>query len=177
MRLMSEKIRPHHLDSKAILYVLQVLSAHPVLHNLESSACICVARSSDGAGLVLASNGREMTISGARRAGCVAAPALSNGGRGPAGQGRCGPRRGEFARFARTARDWQSAHRDVPRRRYCDRSGEGLGGRVRSTTGCFGIEGQPQRVCSRSFCCQRALSARDEMPCAATHCRCPGPAS
>src|SRR5947209_6605444 len=34
--MMSEKIRPHHLDRKAILYVRQS-SAHQVLHNRESS--------------------------------------------------------------------------------------------------------------------------------------------
>ena len=34
---MSEKIRPHHLERKAILYVRQS-SAHQVLHNRESSA-------------------------------------------------------------------------------------------------------------------------------------------
>ena len=34
---MSEKIRPHHLQRKAILYVRQS-SAHQVLHNRESSA-------------------------------------------------------------------------------------------------------------------------------------------
>ena len=33
----SEKIRPHHLDRKAILYVRQS-SAHQVLHNRESGA-------------------------------------------------------------------------------------------------------------------------------------------
>lgn len=36
--MMSEKIRPHHLERKAILYVRQS-SAHQVLHNRESSAC------------------------------------------------------------------------------------------------------------------------------------------
>src|SRR6202045_1527404 len=35
--MMTEKIRPHHLDRKAILYVRQS-SAHQVLHNRESSA-------------------------------------------------------------------------------------------------------------------------------------------
>ncbi|MER9959263.1 hypothetical protein NKJ52_31445 [Mesorhizobium australicum] len=35
--MMYEKIRPHHLESKAILYVWQS-SAHQVLHNSESSA-------------------------------------------------------------------------------------------------------------------------------------------
>ena len=34
---MSEKIGPHHLERKAILYVRQS-SAHQVLHNRESSA-------------------------------------------------------------------------------------------------------------------------------------------
>jgi Resolvase, N terminal domain len=35
--MISEKIRPHHLERKAILYVRQS-SAHQVLHNRESSA-------------------------------------------------------------------------------------------------------------------------------------------
>src|SRR5471032_2871786 len=35
--MISDKIRPHHLDRKAILYVCQS-SAHQVLHNRESSA-------------------------------------------------------------------------------------------------------------------------------------------
>src|SRR6187402_1859929 len=35
--MMHEKIRPHHLERKAILYVRQS-SAHQVLHNRESSA-------------------------------------------------------------------------------------------------------------------------------------------
>jgi hypothetical protein len=33
-----DKIRPHHLERKAILYVRQS-SAHQVLHNRESSRC------------------------------------------------------------------------------------------------------------------------------------------
>lgn len=35
--MMHEKIRPHHLERKAVLYVRQA-SAHQVLHNRESSA-------------------------------------------------------------------------------------------------------------------------------------------
>src|SRR6202011_6398565 len=35
--MISDKIRPHHLERKAILYVRQSL-AHQVLHNRESSA-------------------------------------------------------------------------------------------------------------------------------------------
>lgn len=44
---MSEKIRPHHLERKAILYV-RLSSAHQVLHNRESSAlqyCLASRRS------------------------------------------------------------------------------------------------------------------------------------
>ena len=35
--MISDKIRPHHLERKALLYVRQS-SAHQVLHNRESSA-------------------------------------------------------------------------------------------------------------------------------------------
>ena len=35
--MISEKVRPHHLERKALLYVRQS-SAHQVLHNRESSA-------------------------------------------------------------------------------------------------------------------------------------------
>mgnify|MGYP001279345463 CR=1 FL=1 len=35
--MISEKVRPHHLERKAILYVRQS-SAHQVLHNRESGA-------------------------------------------------------------------------------------------------------------------------------------------
>jgi hypothetical protein len=36
--MMIDKIRPHHLERKAILYIRQS-SAHQVLHNRESSTC------------------------------------------------------------------------------------------------------------------------------------------
>ena len=41
--MISDKIRPHHLERKAILYVRQS-SAHQVLHNRESSALQCAMR-------------------------------------------------------------------------------------------------------------------------------------
>jgi hypothetical protein len=41
--MMSDKIRPHHLERKAILYVRQS-STHQVLHNRESSALQYVMR-------------------------------------------------------------------------------------------------------------------------------------
>ena len=46
-----EKIRPHHLERKAILHVRQS-SAYQVLHNRESSAAIRDAGPAVGAGLV-----------------------------------------------------------------------------------------------------------------------------
>ena len=49
---MSEKVRPHHLERKALLYVRQS-SAHQVLHNRESSTLQYAMRASpDGTGLV-----------------------------------------------------------------------------------------------------------------------------
>ena len=49
--MISDKIRPQHLERKAILYVRQS-SAHQVLHNRESSAAIRHARSPDNTWLV-----------------------------------------------------------------------------------------------------------------------------
>ena len=50
--MMSEKVRPHHLERKALLYVRQS-SAHQVLHNRESSTvAVCHAGSPDGTWLV-----------------------------------------------------------------------------------------------------------------------------
>ena len=49
--MISDKVRPHHLERKALLYVRQS-SAHQVLHNREQHAAICHARSSDRPRLV-----------------------------------------------------------------------------------------------------------------------------
>lgn len=52
--MISDKVRPHHLERKALLYVRQS-SAHQVQHNRESralQAAICHARSFDRAWLV-----------------------------------------------------------------------------------------------------------------------------
>lgn len=43
--MMHQKIGPHHLEGKAILYVRQS-SAHQVLHNRESSTPLVAARPS-----------------------------------------------------------------------------------------------------------------------------------
>ena len=49
--MITDKVRPHHLERKALLYVRQS-STHQVLHNREQRATICHARSPDGARLV-----------------------------------------------------------------------------------------------------------------------------
>src|SRR5437660_4327473 len=103
--MMSEKIRPHHLERKAILYVRQS-SAHQVLHNRESSALQYAMRDRlialgwseietvdedlgrSGAGLV-ARHGFERMVADVclGKVGAVAAR--------------------EVSRFARNSREWQ----------------------------------------------------------------------
>lgn len=85
--MMHEKIRPHHLGRKAILYVRQS-SAHQVLHNRESGT------------LQYAMHGRS-AAGGVARAGfdrMVAEVCLGKVGAVAAR---------EVSRFARNSRDWQ----------------------------------------------------------------------
>jgi DNA invertase Pin-like site-specific DNA recombinase len=103
--MMSEKIRPHHLERKAILYVRQS-SAHQVLHNRESSALqyamrdrltalgwSCIETVDDDLG--------RSAAGGVARAGfdrMVAEVCLGKVGAVAAR---------EVSRFARNSRDWQ----------------------------------------------------------------------
>ncbi|MER9664078.1 recombinase family protein [Mesorhizobium sp. M0159] len=103
--MMHEKIRPHHLERKAILYVRQS-SAHQVLHNRESSALqyamrdrlvalgwSCIETVDDDLG--------RSAAGGVARAGfdrMVAAVCLGKVGAVAAR---------EVSRFARNSRDWQ----------------------------------------------------------------------
>ena len=102
---MSEKIRPHHLERKAILYVRQS-SSHQVLHNRESSALQYAMRSR----LTALGWSNIETVDddlGRSAAGGVTSRRLrADGCRGLPGQGR---RRGarEVSRFARNSSDWQ----------------------------------------------------------------------
>jgi hypothetical protein len=94
--MMSEKIRPHHLERKAILYVRQS-SAHQVLHNRESSALQYAMRDRLTA---LGWSRIEMVDDdlGRSAAGGVARAGFDrNGGRGLPGQGRCGRGAGSLA--------------------------------------------------------------------------------
>ena len=96
---MSEKIRPHHLERNAILYARQS-SARQVLHNRESSALQCDARSPDGAGLV-SDLDDSLAAGGVTRAGfdrMVAEVCLGKVGAVAAP---------EVSRLARNSRDWQ----------------------------------------------------------------------
>jgi hypothetical protein len=74
--MMSEKIRPHHLDRKAILYVRQS-SAHQVLHNRESSALQYAMRDRLIALGWSEIDTRSTTISAVRRQAASPAPASS----------------------------------------------------------------------------------------------------
>nr|WP_281411322.1 recombinase family protein [Mesorhizobium sp. NZP2077] len=122
---MHEKIRPHHLERKAILYVRQS-SAHQVLHNRESRALqyamrdrlvalgwSCIETVDDDLG--------RSAAGGVARAGfdrMVAAVCLGKVGAVAAAGGIA--LRPQQPRLA-------AAHRDVPRRRYrADRPGDGL---------------------------------------------------
>src|SRR4030088_2179097 len=103
--MMSEKIKPHHLERKAILYVRQS-SAHRVLHNRESSALQYAMRDR----LTALGWSRIETVDddlgrsaagGVARAGfdrMVAEVCLGKGGAVAAR---------EVSRFARNSRDWQ----------------------------------------------------------------------
>src|SRR5216684_3985738 len=104
--MMSEKIRPHHLERKAILYVRQS-SAHQVLHNRESSALQYAMRDRLTAlgwsriETVDDDLGRSAAGGGVARAGfdrMVAEVCLGKVGAVAAR---------EVSRFARNSRDWQ----------------------------------------------------------------------
>src|SRR4051794_1784276 len=103
--MISEKIRPHHLERKALLYVRQS-SAHQVLHNRESSA-LQYAMGDRLAGLgwseieVIDDDLGRSAAGGVQRAGferMVAAVCLGKVG------AVCAR---EVSRFARNSRDWQ----------------------------------------------------------------------
>src|SRR5215471_16393147 len=97
--MISDKIRPHHLERKAILYVRQS-SAHQVLHNRESSALQYAMRDrlttlgwseieviDDDLGRSAAGGERMVSQACLGKVGAVAAR--------------------EVSRFARNSRDWQ----------------------------------------------------------------------
>jgi hypothetical protein len=103
--MMSEKIRPHHLEKKAILYVRQS-SAHQVLHNRESSALQYAMRDR----LVALGWSEIETVDddlGRSAAGSVARAGFDR--RGPGGPALC-PYQPRLA----------AAHRDASRRRHRD---------------------------------------------------------
>ena len=112
----SDKIRPHHLKRKAILYIRQS-SAHQVLHNRESSALQYAMRDR----LIALGWSQIDTVDddlgrsaagGIARAGFERMVAEVCLGKVGAVAAR------EVSRFARNSRDWQQLI-DVPRRRHC----------------------------------------------------------
>src|SRR3954465_14205120 len=118
----SEKIRPHHLERKALLYVRQS-SAHQVLHNRESSALQYAMRDRltvlgwSEIEVIDEDLGRSAAGS-VQRAGferMVAEVCLGKVG------AVCAR---EVSRFARNS---TAAHRDVPRGRHgAERSGDAI---------------------------------------------------
>src|SRR5438445_3388351 len=103
--MMSEKIRPHHLERKAILYVRQS-SAHQVVHNRESSV------------LQYAMRDRLITLGWSEieviddDLGCSAAGGVARAGFDRMVAEVCLGKVGavaarEVSRFARNSRDWQ----------------------------------------------------------------------
>src|ERR1700716_1103385 len=103
--MISDKVRPHHLERKAILYVRQS-SAHQVLHNRESSALQYAMRDRLTAlgwseGEVIDDDLGRSAAGGVQRAGferMVAEVCLGKVG------AVCAR---EVSRFARNSRDWQ----------------------------------------------------------------------
>jgi DNA invertase Pin-like site-specific DNA recombinase len=113
---MTDNIRPHHLERKAILYVRQS-SAHQVLHNRESSTLQYAMRDR----LIALRWSQIETVDddlgrsaagGVARAGFERMVAEVCLGKVGAVAAR------EVSRFARNSRDWAATHRDVPRRRH-----------------------------------------------------------
>ena len=123
--MISDKIRPHHLERKAILYVRQS-SAHQVLHNRESSALQYAMRDRlttlgwSEIEVIDDDLGRS-AAGGVQRAGFERMVAQVCLGKVGAVAAR------EVSRFARNSRDWQQLIEMVPRGRYrAGRSGNGL---------------------------------------------------
>ncbi|MCK1674991.1 recombinase family protein [Bradyrhizobium sp. 150] len=112
--MISDKLRPHHLERKAILYVRQS-SAHQVLHNREGSALQYAMRDRLTAlgwsEIEVIDDDPHSAAGGVQRAGferMVAEVCLGKVG------AVCAR---EVSRFARNSRDWQQLIGDVPRGR------------------------------------------------------------
>src|ERR1700676_4731675 len=103
--MISDKVRPHHLERKAILYVRQS-SAHQVLHNRESSALQYAMRDR-----LAALGGSEVGVID-DDLGRSAAGGVQRAGVGRMVAGVCLGKVGavcarEVSRFTRNSRDWQ----------------------------------------------------------------------
>ena len=123
--MMSDKIRPYHLERKALLYVRQS-SAHQVLHNRESSALQYAMRGPvDGVGLVGDRGDRRRSGSFGSRWGAARRLRAYGSGSLPR-QGRGGVRPRSLPLCPQQPR-LAAADRDVPGGRHgADRSGDGL---------------------------------------------------
>ena len=158
--MITDKIGPHHLERKAILYVRQS-SAHQVLHNRESGdAAIRHAGSADCVGLRRDRSDRRRSrpLGGRRRA---ARRVRADGGRGLPRQGWRGLRpRGLALRPQQPG--LATVDRDVPRRRHGSRrSGNDLRARHGNDRLLLGLKGSLNEY-ELDLLRQRSLSARYE---------------
>ena len=152
--MISDKVRPHHLERKALLYVRQS-SAHQVLHNRESSALQYAMRDR-----LTALGWSEIEVidddlgrsaaGGVLRAGFERMVAQVCLGKVGAVAAR------EVSRFARNSRDWQQLI-EMCRRYGADRSGDDLCAQARQRSASARSQGQPQRVRARSVAAALAL--------------------
>jgi len=142
--MISDKVRPHHLERKALLYVRQP-SAHQVLHNRESSTLQYAMRDRlTGLGWseieVIDDDLGRSAAGGVQRVGferMVAEVCLGKVG------AVCAR---EVSRFARNSRDWPAADRNVPRGPHGpDRPGDDLRAAIRQRPAAR-PQGQPQCV-------------------------------
>ena len=147
--MISEKIRPHHLERKALLYVRQS-SAHQVLHNRESSALQYAMRDR-----LTALGWSEIEVDredlAARPPAACSAPASSGWWRRSASARSALFAAREVSRFARNSRDWQQL---IEMCRVVDTvlvdQETVYAPPARQRSPAAGAQGQPQRVRARS---------------------------
>ena len=161
--MISDKVRLHHLERKALLYVRQS-SAHQVLHNRESRALQYAMRDR-----LTALGWSEIEVidddlgrsaaGGVQRAGFERMVAQVCLGKVGAVAAR------EVSRFARNSRDWQQLIEDVPRRRHrADRSGDDLCAPSRQRSAAARSQGQPQPGISTSRVLSTGTAPSARMP-------------
>src|SRR2546427_10111311 len=154
--MISDKIRPHHLERKALLYVRQS-SAYQVLHNRESSTLQYAMRDR-----LTALGWSEIEVIDGDLGCSAAGGVLRAGFERMVAQvclGKIGGRRSARGLALRSQQPrLATADRDVSGGRYgADRSGDDLCAQARQRSASARSQGQPQRVRARSVAAALAL--------------------